>query len=125
MVPFSEAEIRDMKDIVDWIIAQSWSNGQVVTWGISYPGTTAELIAVNNHPAVKALIPMFNEFNVYTDIVFPGGVFNHWFIKTWAQGNYHLDNNDNSILGRYKLIAKGVKPVDADQTKNALEIAIQ
>lgn len=32
--PFSEDEVKDGAEIVDWITKQSWSNGTVGTWGI-------------------------------------------------------------------------------------------
>ncbi|MFX1452688.1 MAG: CocE/NonD family hydrolase, partial [Promethearchaeota archaeon] len=73
--PFSEAEIKDGADVVDWIIAQPWSNGQVVSNGISYSGSTAELLAVNNHPSVKAVMPGHAFFDPYLDVLFPGGCF--------------------------------------------------
>ena len=55
--PWAEAEIKDGADIIDWIISQRWSDGNVVTNGISYTGTTAEMLMVNNHPALKASMP--------------------------------------------------------------------
>ena len=52
---FSPAEVRDGWDVLDWIVRQSWSNGSVGAVGISYPGTTAELIGTLGHPALKAI----------------------------------------------------------------------
>jgi len=49
--PWNAEEIKDAGDIVDWIVAQSWSNGKVGGYGISYEGSTAELLAVPNHAA--------------------------------------------------------------------------
>ena len=61
---FSAAEILDGAEIVDWIIGQPWSNGKVGAMGISYSGGTAELLLVNQHPAVKAVAPMFSGFDL-------------------------------------------------------------
>jgi predicted acyl esterase len=36
---FSPDEVRDGWDVLDWIVAQSWSDGNVGAMGISYPGT--------------------------------------------------------------------------------------
>lgn len=93
--PWSRDEIMDGSEIVDWVVAQSWSNGKVGAIGISYAGAAAEFLSVPNHPAVKAVIPRFSEFDVYTDIAFPGGVFNEWFIKRWANVDRLLDENNN------------------------------
>ena len=78
-------EIRDYGNVVDWIIRQPWSNGRVGAIGGSYLGSTAELLTVNNHPAVKVVIPKFNEFDVYTDIVYPGGGLLQSFISLWGE----------------------------------------
>lgn len=87
-------EIKDYGEVVDWIIAQPWSNKRVGTTGGSYLGSTAELLTVNQHPAVKVSSPKFNEFDVYTDIVYPGGVFLESFISMWGDMVTQMDQND-------------------------------
>jgi putative CocE/NonD family hydrolase len=91
-------EVMDGGEVVDWIIAQPWSNGKVGSIGVSYAGAAAEFLSVPNHPAVKAVIPRFSEFDVYTDIAFPGGIFNEWFIKRWANVDRLLDENNSKKL---------------------------
>ena len=59
--PWTEDSIEDAREIVDWIVAQPWSNGKVGGYGISYLGTTAELLTALEHPAVQGVIPMFIE----------------------------------------------------------------
>jgi putative CocE/NonD family hydrolase len=91
--PWSIDEIKDGNDIVNWIITQPWSNGKVGAIGTSYLGATAEFLAVNNNTAVKAVIPRFSQFDLYTYVPFPGGIFNEWFIREWAYLGNLLDNN--------------------------------
>jgi putative CocE/NonD family hydrolase len=125
--PWDEDSIQDTGEIVDWIVAQPWSDGKVGGYGISYVGTTAELLAVSGHPAVKAVLPMFNHPDAYVDIALPGGVLNERFIKMWGHFDRTLDRNqipaDFGILGR--LVLKGVKPVDSDEGRQLLEAAIR
>ena len=97
---FSPEEIADGKDIVDWIIAQPWSDGKLGTTGISYVGTTAEMLLVNKHPAVKACIPRSNIFDLYNYIMFPGGVRMGPFIDAWGKTTQSLDQNNFLIFGR-------------------------
>ncbi len=124
--PWSEDEVNDDNEIVDWIIAQPWSNRIVFPLGNSYGGTTAELVAVSNHPAVKGIVPMHNELDPFLDIAFPGGVFNEWFVKAWAHFNDCLDHNSKRGLGLLAmLLLKGVKPVDMDKDKTMLREAIK
>lgn len=92
--PWHEDETRDGAEIVDWIIRQPWSNGRVGSTGISYEGTTAEMLLVNRHPAVKAVIPQFSLFDAYTDIAFPGGMHQFFFTRYWDRMNQGFDRND-------------------------------
>jgi len=92
--PWSRNEIMDGGEIVSWIVSQPWSNRKVASIGVSYVGATAELLVVTNHPAVKAVIPRFSQFDLYTDIPFPGGIFNQLFVKRWARMDRLLDENN-------------------------------
>jgi putative CocE/NonD family hydrolase len=125
--PWPRGSFEDAREIVDWIVAQPWSSGKVGGYGISYMGTTAELLAALNHPAVKCTIPMFNHPDAYVDIAFPGGVFNERFIRAWGHFDRILDRNlvpqELGPLGR--LLLKGVKPVDGDQGRALLREAIR
>ena len=124
--PWTEEEIADNKDIVEWIISQPWSDGNIMTWGHSYLGTTAELAGVVNHPAIKGLVPMHNEFDPYLDLAFPGGVYDEYFVDNWAHYTLCLDHNNLKDLGLLpRLAIKGVKPVDSDENKEFLREAIK
>jgi len=92
--PWSRDEIMDGGEIVNWIVSQPWSNGKVASIGVSYVGATAELLAATNHPAVKAVVPRFSQFDLYTDIPFPGGIFNQLFVKQWGHMDHLLDRNN-------------------------------
>jgi putative CocE/NonD family hydrolase len=124
--PWDSEEIKDQSEIVDWIIAQSWSNGRVGGYGTSYAGTTAELLTLSHHPAVCGVIPRFNEFDVYTDVAFPGGIYLQAFAEKWAESNWELDHNripqDWGFKGR---LLRGVKPVDADRDRKMLRQAVR
>ncbi|MBN1315181.1 MAG: CocE/NonD family hydrolase, partial [Anaerolineales bacterium] len=124
--PWDAEEIKDAGDIVDWIVVQPWSNGKVGGYGTSYSGTTAELLTVVQHPAVKAVIPRFNEFDTYTDIAFPGGIYLDSFVKKWAESNRQLDANQVSKdWGLKGKLVRGVKPVDNDRGRRLLKQAVQ
>jgi putative CocE/NonD family hydrolase len=86
-------EVADGAALVDWIVAQPWSNRKVGALGISYDGTCAEMLLVNRHPAVRAIAPLFSLHDVYTDVAFPGGVHLAWFTEAWGRFNALLDRN--------------------------------
>ena len=125
--PFSKEEVKDGADIVDWIISQPWSDGNVVSNGISYTATTAEQLAVNNHPAVKAIMPGHGLWDAYTDVAFPGGCFDHAFVQLWSFVGRNLDQNNSKafkeLIPYLWLLMKGVKPIDIDTDQKILEEA--
>lgn len=125
--PWSEQSLNDMRDIADWLIHQSWCNGRIGAFGISYLGTTAELFAVIDHPAVHAVVPMFNHPDPYTDVAYPGGIFNERFVRAWGEFDRYLDcNMVPPEFGRIgKMLVRGVKPVDEDRNRSLLTAAIQ
>ncbi|MGD9852555.1 MAG: CocE/NonD family hydrolase [Nitrospirales bacterium] len=125
-VAYSPEEIKDGAEIVDWIITQPWSNGNIGAMGISYSGGTAEMLLINQHPAVKAVAPMFSGFDLYSEIAFPGGIHLNWFTKTWTTINHRLDNNQLPVGGwMANLFVRGVRPVDHDAGDQLLSQAIK
>jgi putative CocE/NonD family hydrolase len=125
-IAYSPAEIQDGAEIVDWIVTQPWSNGKVGAMGISYSGGTAEMLLVNQHPAVKAIAPMFAGFDLYSEIAFPGGIHLNWFTETWSYINDRLDHNELPFAGwMANLFVRGVRPVDGDSDDKLLTMAVQ
>jgi putative CocE/NonD family hydrolase len=125
--PWHPDSVEDARQVVDWIIEQPWSNGSVGGYGISYVGTTAELLAALEHPAVKAVIPMFSHPDPYTDLAYPGGAFNQRFVEAWDRLSSAMDHNRvTPELGwRARLFLRGVRPVDEDRHRNLLRQALQ
>lgn len=51
-------EASDTYDTIDWLVKNvPNNNGNVGTWGISYPGFYASYSLLSNHPALKAVSP--------------------------------------------------------------------
>ncbi len=130
--PFSTEEIRDFGEILDWIAEQPWSNGRAGSFGVSYNSNFAEIISINQNPVLTAVIPQFGDFNLYNHLIFPGGIFNEWFMKRWNDGNRFMDANDicglQEIEGRQCEMmlgfVSGVKPVDDDPEGLLLDEAV-
>ena len=128
----AEDEVRDYGEVADWIAAQPWSNGRVGAYGVSYAGNTAEMLAVNRHPAVKAVAPLFNDFDNFGHLVFPGGVLTVGFMEGWSNRTRMQDLNDicglsgvsGSECDELRGQVTGVKPVDADGDGALLAAAV-
>ncbi len=119
--PWNPAEVEDTRELIEWIIAQPWSNGRIGATGISYEGNTSLLVASLGHPAVKAIVPQFFFFDPYSSVVRPGGVLSARFLGAWSRQAHALDTNDVSSLCAEQASVDckalvpsvyGVKPVD-------------
>lgn len=123
---FSDAEVKDMGEVLEWISTQKWSNGRTATTGSSYTGTTAEFALSTHHKSLKAAIPRSSIFDLYLDINFPGGVRQSPFIKTWGDLTYGLDNQDYTIFHKHAdKFVKGIKPVKSDSNGELLTKAME
>ena len=121
---FSNEEVADGNDIVNWIVAQPWSDGQIGSTGVSYVGTTSELLLANKNPHVKASIPRSNIFDLYDDIVFPNGVCAGPFINVWGAETKDLDdNNFKPFTKQYKMLV-GIHTVQGDKGRKIWKQAI-
>ncbi|MCJ7623367.1 MAG: CocE/NonD family hydrolase [Anaerolineaceae bacterium] len=118
---WQQQDIDDTYELVEWIISQVWSNGKVGSYGVSYPGTTAELLAATKHPAVTSIWATYFELDGYTDIAFPGGV-PSGFIQAWSDMVHALDMNQYPVEDADII---GVKPVDEDIDRAMLKAAIE
>ena len=130
LMEWAPEEVADMNHIVSWIVAQTWSNGRVGGTGVSYAGNTAELLAASGHPAVKAVAPLYDDFDPGTFA--PGGVRVSGFQDAWFEGNAGMDSNDFCRVVRSggescfpaTWLYTGVKPVDGAEGSALLAQAV-
>ena len=118
---FGKVEQEDGYEIVDWSTKQSWSNGIVGLYGVSYLGITSTLTAATEHPAVKAAFPIVPMGDAYRDILFNGGELNTNFIPAWL--------GIITLLGTLPIDAFVANPIDGkllalDKLQNATEFQI-
>jgi hypothetical protein len=89
---YSDEERQDGYDMVEWIAAQSWCNGNVGMWGISYGGVDTWQVAMIHPPHLKAIIVRAGTDDIYTDWAYPGGVpRGFWMYGAYLPG--HLAQN--------------------------------
>ena len=76
-------EGRDGYDTIEWAAQQPWSDGNVGTFGLSYPGAVQWLAAVENPPHLKAMAPAMT-FSTPRNFFYSGGVFDgSWLDWIW------------------------------------------
>jgi len=131
-IEYSDNEVADLGEVVDWIVAQPWSNGLVGAYGVSYDGNTAELLTVLHHPAVKAVAPQYDDFDTQFHLLMPGGVFSQGFMQEWGRFTRGLDANDVCTLEtaaqteceQLQAIMAGVRRADDDTDAAQLAAAL-
>jgi putative CocE/NonD family hydrolase len=79
-------EPQDGYDTVTWCAAQPWCDGNVGMFGISYHGATQWLAAVEQPPALKALVPGVTADTYYDSWTYLGGVFQLFWVSNWVTG---------------------------------------
>jgi putative CocE/NonD family hydrolase len=77
---YADAERRDGYEMVEWVAAQPWCDGNVGMWGISYGGVDTWQVAAQQPPHLKAVIVRSGTEDVYGDWTYPGGVPRSLFI---------------------------------------------
>jgi putative CocE/NonD family hydrolase len=117
-VEYGPDEVRDGYDVVQWIIRQPWSDRNVGAYGTSYSGTTAELLTAVNHLAVKAVIPGWSDFDVYSSPVRPYGLTAGSFLRAWSAEVSSLDENDVETFN------SSIRRVDKDTAGTLLAEAL-
>ncbi len=64
---YTPRELSDAVEVIEWIAAQSWSNGNVGMMGISWGGFNSLQVAALKPPALKAVISIASTVDRYND----------------------------------------------------------
>jgi hypothetical protein len=83
-------EQRDMEEIIAHVAKQPWSNGKVVTSGVSYTGDTADMATTRHAPPLVAAIPRETDWDFW-DLFWPGGIQQDYLFLGWGGWVYELD----------------------------------
>ena len=71
---YTAEEMADAIEVIGWVAAQSWCNGKVGMWGISWGGFSALQTAMLQPPALKAIVAMHATHDRFaTDVHYTGG----------------------------------------------------
>lgn len=118
--PLPPAEVQDTKEIIDWIIAQPWSNKKVGTFGVSYSGMTAGMATTVNHPALKAVVLGWTgTYDLFKTAMQPFGFVQPGVLCKWSDFLANLWSNNWQATG------KSPMPVDGDDEGKLLAQALK
>ncbi len=90
---FSQEELRDLYDMIEWCGVQPWSNGRVGMIGESYYGIVQWFAAAQKPPHLACIAPYDASTDLYRNSVYKGGIYftsfqNHWYSNSVR--NRHL-----------------------------------
>ncbi len=88
--PFSPAEVRDGKQVMDWFAAQSWCDGNLGMYSGSYLGAVQYFAASTGSPHLKAIIPSVAPADLYA-FAWAGGIYRDDFLEQWTTLTKRLD----------------------------------
>ncbi|HOY39217.1 MAG: CocE/NonD family hydrolase [Bacteroidales bacterium] len=71
----------DGYDCIEWITQQSWSNGEIGTWGPSALGKIQFMTAKHQHPAHKCMVPLVASPEYLYEEYYPGGVYREEYVE--------------------------------------------
>jgi uncharacterized protein len=79
-------EQEDVRDVVEWIARQPWSNGHVALYGYSYSAITALLGAALEPKHLDAVVVGHPPTDPYRDVVWQNGLYDQGFVYQWFAG---------------------------------------
>jgi putative CocE/NonD family hydrolase len=81
---YTRQEHDDLAEVIAWLAAQPWSNGNVGMFGTSWGGFNALQVAMNRPPALKAICSIFASDDRYADDVhYFGGALKQLDLADW------------------------------------------
>lgn len=90
-MPLSPQLGADGKELIDWVAAQPWCNGDVGMRGLSYLGWGQYATASHQPEALRCIMPEVIGFDAYTDANRPGGI----AATRWLKGYSRILSNNN------------------------------
>jgi putative CocE/NonD family hydrolase len=111
-------------EIIDWIAAQAWSDGNVAMYGDSQQAMVQFAAAASGNPHLKAILPAASDIEIYPSVNYPGGVFNKAFASAYALATLldkmatPVDSDPEGIVLAQAQASRG----DVSAAQNTLEI---
>ena len=102
-----EVGAKEVNEILNWIAAQDWCDGNIGMYGDSFQAMIQFAAATAGNPHLKAIFPTSSGFDVYSSVNYPGGVFNKTFASFFSWATSFMESD---VL----------TPVDSDKDRSLL-----
>jgi len=101
---------QDAGEVVDWIAAQPWCDGNVGMIGGSHVGWTQLAAASRKPEALKAIMPGVVPFDGFTGQFYPGGIYMQGFLEGAGLSGVHRKHEEE----RARMVPAPVVDEDGD-----------
>ena len=75
---------QDACEVVEWLAAQPWCDGNVGMFGVSYFARSQKFIAATNPPHLKCIFAPWAASDAYRDSEYRGGILAYRMRRNWA-----------------------------------------
>ncbi len=99
---FDSQEREDLYDIIEWVAAQPWCDGNVGMLGVSYFAMAQLAAAAMKPPHLKAIAPLLATDDLY-DAVWHHGLLNAGFISAWLPAVGVLSQKPDSFWRSWRI----------------------
>lgn len=83
LAPWGIETAEAFRDAIDWAGEQSWCNGNVGLWGMSYYAMSQHAAASLEPMHLKAMIAIGTDVDLYDEVAYTGGILNEEFFTHW------------------------------------------
>ena len=113
---FEPMQSIDGYDVVEAIAAQDWVyENHVGMVGISYSGISQLFVAQTQPPNLAAITPISVIEDSYRSVVWPGGIYNNGFAKSWGESRQGANEAYGSAWVNQRIDEDGDEICDANQ----------
>ena len=111
-----EVGAKEVNEILDWIAAQNWCDGNIGMYGDSFQAMIQFAAAATGNRYLKAIFPTSSGLDMYSAITYPGGVYNKTFASFFSWSTSFLEHvptpvdsdKDGSLLAQARKERSGL-----------------
>jgi putative CocE/NonD family hydrolase len=94
-----EVGAKEANEILEWIAAQNWCDGNIGMYGDSFQAMIQFAAAATGNPHLKAIFPASSGFDTYSSVTYPGGVLNKTFMSFFSWSTSLLERVPTPVDG--------------------------
>ena len=93
--------IQDVCEAVEWTAEQPWCDGNVGMTGVSHFSRVSKRVAAMNPPHLRAIFSPYGWTDMYRDLYYHGGIFNHGFMSHWVKSHGPHFRTQNTLREKW------------------------